>query len=86
MKLYSREMDMAVKWVSSGTINLLRNGKTQFMVSLTKLNDIDSKSAKVCLRGSNGICSNLNILAFLSNLKIAVMGQRSGQFNSLLYP
>ena len=87
--MYNREMDTAAKMVSYGTTYLLRNGLNSVHMSLTELKDSDliSRSVYMCFKCSGCVFVLLGIfVALLSSLKVSVMGQRSGQFHSLLYP
>ena len=84
--MYKWEMDTAVKFVSYGTTYLLRNGLNSVHMSLTKLKDSDyiSRSVYMCFKCSG--CVFGIFVALLSSLTVSVMGQRSSQFHSLLYP
>ena len=75
-------MDTA-KRVSSGTTYLLRNGA----MSPIELKELNQLKCNMCCKCSGCVFVQLgNFFFLLYNLKVAVMGQRSGEILSLLYP
>ena len=79
VKLYNREIETAAKWVSSVTTYLLLKGKNIVRMSVTKLKDIVTESAKVCICGSNVLVVYLfysDIFCFLIKSESSRNGSR----------